>query len=216
MTTTPSMSRCSAPPARSAATSSTNSSPPVTPSPPTSATRPSSPPPTPTCTSSKVSSTTPAAWPEPYKAPTQSSAPSARACNAAPPARPSLTAPATSSTRCKPPGAPLHRPGNPSDGRRTRPAHHQGQSPAAPATPRHAQRPHRDRRHGSSDQSRRPRLAIARITSPNDKPSKGTIRAGYLGHDRVGSAMTRADIAAFLVDQLTDTTHLCAAPAISN
>jgi putative NADH-flavin reductase len=57
---------------------------------------------------------------------------------------------------------------------------------------------------------------IARITSPNDKPAKGTIRAGYLGRDKVGSAMTRADIAAFLIGQLTDPTYLRAAPAISN
>ena len=57
---------------------------------------------------------------------------------------------------------------------------------------------------------------IARITSPNDKPAKGIIRAGYLGRDRVGSTMTRADIAAFLVGQLTDTTYIRAAPAISN
>jgi putative NADH-flavin reductase len=57
---------------------------------------------------------------------------------------------------------------------------------------------------------------IARITNPTHKPAKGTVRAGYLGHDRIGSAMTRADIAAFLVGQLTDTTYLRAAPAISN
>ena len=57
---------------------------------------------------------------------------------------------------------------------------------------------------------------IARITSPNDKPAKGRIRSGFLGRDKVGSAMTRADIAAFLVNQLTDDTYLQAAPAISN
>ena len=57
---------------------------------------------------------------------------------------------------------------------------------------------------------------IARITSPNDRKSKGTLRVGFLGRDKVGSAMSRADIAAFLVDQLTDDTYSCAAPAISN
>jgi putative NADH-flavin reductase len=57
---------------------------------------------------------------------------------------------------------------------------------------------------------------IARITSPNDKPSKGSLRAGYLGRDKVGSAMSRADVAAFLVAQLTDDTFSRAAPAISN
>lgn len=57
---------------------------------------------------------------------------------------------------------------------------------------------------------------IARITSPNDKPTKKTIRSGFLGQDKVGSAMTRADIARFLVGQLTDDTYRRAAPAISN
>ena len=57
---------------------------------------------------------------------------------------------------------------------------------------------------------------IGRITSPNDKAPKGTIRAGFLGRDKVGSAMTRADIATFLVRQLTDDTYIRAMPAISN
>jgi putative NADH-flavin reductase len=57
---------------------------------------------------------------------------------------------------------------------------------------------------------------IARITSPNDQPATGTIRSGFLGRDKVGSAMTRADIARFLISQLTDTTYHRAAPAISN
>lgn len=57
---------------------------------------------------------------------------------------------------------------------------------------------------------------IARITSPSDKPAKGTTRAGFLGRDKVASAMTRTDIAAFLTAQLTDATYLAPAPAISN
>ena len=57
---------------------------------------------------------------------------------------------------------------------------------------------------------------IARITSPNDRPARGTVRSGFLGRDRVGSAMSRADVASFLVRQLTDDTYLHAAPAISN
>jgi uncharacterized protein YbjT (DUF2867 family) len=57
---------------------------------------------------------------------------------------------------------------------------------------------------------------IARITNPTDKPAAGTLRAGFLGVEDVGWAMSRADIAAFLVAQLTDTTYLRAAPAISN
>ncbi|MBJ7336475.1 NAD(P)H-binding protein [Mycolicibacterium sp.] len=57
---------------------------------------------------------------------------------------------------------------------------------------------------------------IARITSPNDGQPKGTVRVGFLGRDRVGSAMSRADIASFLVAQLTDDRFARAAPAISN
>jgi nucleoside-diphosphate-sugar epimerase len=57
---------------------------------------------------------------------------------------------------------------------------------------------------------------LARITNPTDQPAKGTLRAGFLGHDKIGWAMTRADIASFLVAQLTDRTYLEAAPAISN
>ncbi|WP_432197522.1 NAD(P)-dependent oxidoreductase [Streptomyces sp. bgisy027] len=57
---------------------------------------------------------------------------------------------------------------------------------------------------------------IARITNPTNKPATGHIRSGFLGHDKVGSAMSRADIAAFLVAQLTDTRYRRAMPAISN
>ncbi|WP_102143208.1 NAD(P)-dependent oxidoreductase [Mycobacterium hubeiense] len=57
---------------------------------------------------------------------------------------------------------------------------------------------------------------IARITSPNNTKPKGTQRVGFLGRDKVGSAMSRADIAAFLVAQLNDKTFSRAAPAISN
>ncbi|ADJ48960.1 hypothetical protein AMES_7134 [Amycolatopsis mediterranei S699] len=57
---------------------------------------------------------------------------------------------------------------------------------------------------------------IARISNPTNKPATGRVRSGFLGHDRVGSAMSRADIAAFLVSQLTDTRYRRAMPAISN
>ena len=53
---------------------------------------------------------------------------------------------------------------------------------------------------------------IASITKPTDKPSKGTLLVGYLGRDKVGSAMSRTDIAAFLAAQLTDTSHVKTAP----
>jgi putative NADH-flavin reductase len=57
---------------------------------------------------------------------------------------------------------------------------------------------------------------IARITSPSNGKPKGTLRVGFLGRDKVGSAMSRADIAAFLVAQLSDDAFSRLAPAISN
>jgi uncharacterized protein YbjT (DUF2867 family) len=57
---------------------------------------------------------------------------------------------------------------------------------------------------------------IARITNPTDKPATGRVRSGFLGHDTIGSAMSRADIAGFLTGQLTDTRYSRSMPAISN
>jgi len=57
---------------------------------------------------------------------------------------------------------------------------------------------------------------LARITAPIDIPTNGTLRAGFLGRDRVGTPMARTDIAAFLVDQLVDDRFVGAAPVISN
>jgi hypothetical protein len=57
---------------------------------------------------------------------------------------------------------------------------------------------------------------IARFTQPKDGERKGTVRAGFLGKDKIGAAITRADIAGFLLDQTTDTRFHRAAPAISN
>ena len=57
---------------------------------------------------------------------------------------------------------------------------------------------------------------IARFTRPTDGPATGNVRAGFLGRDKLGAAITRADIATFLLDQLDDTRFIRAAPAISN
>jgi putative NADH-flavin reductase len=57
---------------------------------------------------------------------------------------------------------------------------------------------------------------IARFTRPTDGARAGTVRAGYLGRDRIRASITRADIATFLLDQTTDPRFHRAAPAISN
>src|SRR5215203_4947953 len=48
---------------------------------------------------------------------------------------------------------------------------------------------------------------IARFTRPTDGARTGTVRAGYLGRDRIRASIrasiTRADIATFLLDQST-------------
>jgi putative NADH-flavin reductase len=57
---------------------------------------------------------------------------------------------------------------------------------------------------------------IARFTRPTDGPATGGVRAGFLGRDKLGASITRADIATFLLDQLDDTRFTRSAPAISN
>ena len=57
---------------------------------------------------------------------------------------------------------------------------------------------------------------IARFTRPTDGPPTRTVRAGFLGRDKLGASITRADIATFLLDQLHETRFIRAAPAISN
>jgi putative NADH-flavin reductase len=57
---------------------------------------------------------------------------------------------------------------------------------------------------------------IARFLQPTDRPATGKIRVGFMGRDKIGFPIARADIATFLLDQLDDTRFLRAAPAISN
>ena len=57
---------------------------------------------------------------------------------------------------------------------------------------------------------------IARFTRPTHGASKGSVRAGFLGRDRIGPSITRADIADFLLSQVDDQRFIRAAPAISN
>ncbi|NPC97777.1 NAD(P)-dependent oxidoreductase [Nocardioides sp. zg-DK7169] len=57
---------------------------------------------------------------------------------------------------------------------------------------------------------------LARVVRTTDRPSRGTIRSGYLGLDSVRWSMTRADLATFLVEQVTDESYLRAAPVVTN
>ena len=57
---------------------------------------------------------------------------------------------------------------------------------------------------------------IVRVPMLTSKPASGKIRAGYLGRKQVGTNVSRADLAAFLLAQAGDTTWLRKAPAVSN
>jgi nucleoside-diphosphate-sugar epimerase len=57
---------------------------------------------------------------------------------------------------------------------------------------------------------------IVRFTAPKDTPKTGKLRVGFFGIDRIGFAVSRADIAAFTAAQVDDDSYLNRAPAISN
>jgi hypothetical protein len=50
----------------------------------------------------------------------------------------------------------------------------------------------------------------------NNNPKSGKVRAGCLGREEVGTWISRADIADFMLKQIQDTKYLRQAPAISN
>ena len=57
---------------------------------------------------------------------------------------------------------------------------------------------------------------IVRLAMLNNKPKTGKVKAGYLGRGEVGTRISRADIADFMLKQVDDTKYLRRAPAISN
>ncbi|WP_137874032.1 NAD(P)H-binding protein [Rhodococcus sp. Q] len=57
---------------------------------------------------------------------------------------------------------------------------------------------------------------IIRFTAPMNTPKTGKLRVGFYGTDRIGFAVSRADIAAFTAVQVDDDTYINAAPAISH
>ncbi len=60
------------------------------------------------------------------------------------------------------------------------------------------------------------RWTIIRFTAPKDGPAVGHLRVGFYGTDKIGFAVTRADIAAITAAQVDDDRYVDAAPAISN
>lgn len=57
---------------------------------------------------------------------------------------------------------------------------------------------------------------IVRLTMLNNKPKSGKVRVGYLGRGEVGTWISRADVADFMLSQTEDVKYLRQAPAISN
>jgi hypothetical protein len=57
---------------------------------------------------------------------------------------------------------------------------------------------------------------IVRFLAPEDGPAAGHLRQGFYGTDKLGFAVTRADIAAFTAAQVDDPRYIGAARAISN
>jgi hypothetical protein len=55
-----------------------------------------------------------------------------------------------------------------------------------------------------------------RFLAPKDGPAEGEVRHGFYGTDKLGFAVTRADIAAFTAAQVDDRRYVGAAPGISN
>jgi putative NADH-flavin reductase len=58
---------------------------------------------------------------------------------------------------------------------------------------------------------------LVRIASLlTNKPLSKHVRAGYLGKDALGSKLSRADLAWFMLEQIDSTEYIRKAPAVSN
>ncbi len=55
---------------------------------------------------------------------------------------------------------------------------------------------------------------VVRVPMLTDQPAQGNVKVGYVGD--ISPRISRADMAAFMLQQVTDTTYLKKAPAISN
>lgn len=57
---------------------------------------------------------------------------------------------------------------------------------------------------------------IVRFIAPKNTPKQPRVRVGFFGTDKLGFAVSRADIAAFTAAQVNNPTYIGRAPAISN
>lgn len=57
---------------------------------------------------------------------------------------------------------------------------------------------------------------IVRVSMLNNNPKSGKVKVGYVGKGEVGTRISRADMANFMLKQVQDTQYLRQAPVISN
>jgi len=57
---------------------------------------------------------------------------------------------------------------------------------------------------------------IVRVSILNNNPAFGEVRIGYLGRGEVGTQLSRADMAGFILDELKNARYIRQMPAISN
>jgi hypothetical protein len=55
-----------------------------------------------------------------------------------------------------------------------------------------------------------------RVSTLDNKPKSGKVRAGYLGTGEIGIQLSRADMAGFILDELKKAEYIRQMPAISN
>ncbi|MFD5268934.1 NAD(P)-dependent oxidoreductase [Streptomyces sp. NPDC058335] len=84
------------------------------------------------------------------------------------------------------------------------------------ATHVHAPRLRRDHRHERPGHALGPGLDRRALHRSQDTPKQNRVRVGFFGTDKLGFAVSRADIAAFTAAQVDDDTYVGRAPAISN
>jgi hypothetical protein len=57
---------------------------------------------------------------------------------------------------------------------------------------------------------------LVRVLLLDDKPKTGTAKTGYPGRNELGTRVSRADLADFMLQQVKDTKYIRQAPIITN
>jgi hypothetical protein len=57
---------------------------------------------------------------------------------------------------------------------------------------------------------------LVRVLLLDDKPKTGNVKTGYPGRNELGTRVSRADLADFMLQQVKDTKYIRQAPIITN